>query len=237
MVVIIKPSTCRNYSTSRELQSFRVLAAFLRLGKKYEILQLYKESLARLSREFPSSLAEWEKARGKALEIEPSLSLAFDVINLARETGTIILLPAAFYNYLDCTELNVKDIFEGIKREDGSVALLSPEDQRNCITGWQEIVKAQARETFSWLKTDAFPCDSHDRRICCNIARQMHSFDLSYPIPCCHALDPWNAKWEQGLCSTCIPTSMTSHGIGRRKMWNSLPSFFSLPPWEELLEN
>jgi hypothetical protein len=209
------------------------LAAFLRLGKKYEIQQLYAESVARLSREFPSTLAKWEAAHDKNLEIESSPTLAFDVINLARETGFLAVLPTAFYHYCDVS-LNIKGIFDGVERSDGSVVILRPEDQRACMMGWQQLIETQARETFSWLNTSTAFCYTQRQ---CNSARGIHFSNLSHPIPSCLALEPWDADWEEGLCQTCVAASKGLHNSGRLKMWNLLPSFFSLPPWEKLLED
>jgi hypothetical protein len=212
-----------------------VLAAFLRLGKKYEIPQLYAESVARLSREFPSSLAKWEKDRDQNLEIEESPTLAFDVINLAKETGLLSIIPTAFYYYCE-GHLNIKGVFDGIERLDGSVAILRPEDQRACIMGWHQLVEAQARETFGWLNPDAHPlaCVTQTR---CNMARRSHFFNLFRFRSKCLALEPWDSGWEDELCHFCKTTSQNQHKRGRKKMWELLPSFFSLPEWEALLKD
>jgi len=39
------------------------------------------------------------------------------------------------------------------------------------------------------------------------------------------------------LCASCAKEAKKKHDAGRRRMWAKLPSYFGLPPWEELLRH
>lgn len=225
-------SEFRNYNEDKKLQPLPVLAAFLRLGRKYEIRQLYIEAASRISREFPSTLEKWEEAQGKALEISPSPTLAFDMIDVARRTGFYAALPAALY-YCCSGDWDMSDIFEGVKREDGSIAVLSLEDQKACLGGKQALTRVQADETFSWLNTGELICDSSLR---CDRARKSLFYDMNHPVQSCIALQSWLPEWSRLLCDSCAVEAKESHNEGRAKVWDTLPSIFGLPPWKELLK-
>jgi len=124
----------RQYHDITRPQPFPILAAFLRLGTKYEIAQLRSEAMERLSAEYPSQLEKWDErcARSKA-QIKPRRGLDFDVINLALEANALSLLPAAFYSYL--MDYDCEEVLGGIIREDLSVAKLSDEYREVCIRG------------------------------------------------------------------------------------------------------
>ena len=42
-------------------------------------------------------------------------------------------------------------------------------------------------------------------------------------------------RWhELDLCPECVAYCQSRYLIGRKKMWNKLPSFFGMPTWDEL---
>jgi hypothetical protein len=106
-----------------------VAAAFLRIGKKYDLKQLYHEAFSRLQYRFPSELEEWDNDFDHH-SINEQPGVAFDAINLLREVDIPLLLPVAFYMVCEDVEFGVDDILGGIRRRDGSLALLATEDSR-----------------------------------------------------------------------------------------------------------
>ena len=112
---------------------FHIVASFLRLGRKYDIQLLLNEAIARLTYEFPSTLAHYDAMEDFSM-IEDSSTLIYDTIRLARDSDLPSVLPSAF---LICCQIHsFKEIFDGMHRSDGRHATLSPEDQRICILGW-----------------------------------------------------------------------------------------------------
>jgi hypothetical protein len=47
------------------------------------------------------------------------------------------------------------------------------------------------------------------------------------------ALSPFVAL-QLGFCAVCAPPSEAAVIAGRKKIWEELPTFFDLPPWNEL---
>ncbi|VDC04110.1 unnamed protein product [Peniophora sp. CBMAI 1063] len=83
---------------------FESVAAVLRLSSKYFVAAHRAQCLARLSQDYPTTLAEWDRrerfamdARGRYLPRELIASPIL-VINLARELDLNTLLPSAFYD-------------------------------------------------------------------------------------------------------------------------------------------
>lgn len=114
--------------------SFPAVAAFLRLGNKYEIPQFRTEALRRLTKIFPSEQPDWDLTQEVIWdEISFDDGIEIDVFNLARETGILCLIPAAFLSIVQENPNALKIIIEGAERSDGSITSLSLEDQRICI--------------------------------------------------------------------------------------------------------
>ena len=75
------------------------------------------------------------------------------MINLARENALPSVLPATFYNC--CSEATTFDeIFQGIRRQDNTIAILSTEDQQICIKGWRRLIEMQAGSLYRWLDAE-----------------------------------------------------------------------------------
>ena len=49
-----------------------------------------------------------------------------------------------------------------------------------------------------------------------------------------HQLGPWDRKPRFRLCKPCIESLAAAYEKAREELWDRLPSFFGLPPWEEL---
>jgi len=80
----------------RKVMPFDLLAAILRLGKKYEIDYLCEEGLKRLRHEFPDTLEKWVQntSRKNNSPIEPDKEK--DVIHLCNELSIPSCLPVAY---------------------------------------------------------------------------------------------------------------------------------------------
>lgn len=205
-----------------------VIISFLRLGKKYEIEVLLSEGLRRFSYECPATLDEFDQMEDGAM-IENGIIL--DYINLAHELDLPSALPVAYYSC--CRSGDVETIMDGCTRHDGSVVTLSYSDQRICIMGRENLLKAQLESTFAWLRGGAdTPCLT---AVSCSNARKSLLCDIFLPVPPSIALDEWQSNWETGMCLSCIRTARVAHENGRKKAWDTLPAFFGLPVWKDLL--
>lgn len=210
-----------------------MVAAFARLGTKYEFRQLRTEAVKRLTFEFPSQLNRLE-TQHSGTRIIGANGLVFRAITLARETNMLFVLPCAMA--ICCQSYTIHDILNGVGSPDYPHMLLSTEDQRACLSGWYDLIHMQAKETFKWLdphmRDTLFPdCVSRAR---CTKARARILYSMSHPISLCNPFSLF--VWEMVMCVNCTIISKVQHEKGRTNIWNDLPSFFGLPGWDELLK-
>ncbi|KDQ56532.1 hypothetical protein JAAARDRAFT_294594 [Jaapia argillacea MUCL 33604] len=198
----------RRYFRTDVLQPIAVVGSLLRLGKKYGIDHLREDSMELLQREWPSSLDEHLTVDGFVVICdEPGVTI--DAISLALQTGVLSILPVAFYK---CLYNDLTWVMEGERRMDGTIAKLSSDDQRRCLGG----------------RVNVFTGD-------CTQARKDLFIRLWDPLPEIWALEDWDEDWSDDLCPACIVDGKERFEAARRTIWDKLPSFFDLPPWNELI--
>lgn len=226
------------------MQPFCVLAAFLRLGTKYEIEQLRSEAVNRISVEYPSQLDQWDTFQSKKStmsQMHPERSNTFDVINLAQEINMPSLLPAAFYTCV--ANYDIQEVLDGIVRDDGSLATLPTTSQHKCMQGLHRLLKKQMQETFVWMDerfiSESYTCiasGSGGGKKRCFFEKRDLFYKTWFSSPRCMALTPWIDFSENNMCMNCRDSSREAHYIGRIKIWQELPSMFGLGNWDELLK-
>ncbi|KAJ7033808.1 hypothetical protein C8F04DRAFT_957159 [Mycena alexandri] len=210
--------------------AFDVIAAFLRLGRKYEIKPLYDDALARLGAVFPPSLSQYVDSKMMDHIQFPDPEdpnrrgqIVVDTIILARELGIPSLLPAAFW--FTCTRLeslankHTSAIFEA----DRDVILLAA----------KPLSIAYASYLFGWL--DETPANCSQPAVCTN-TKLKYSLKQWKPPGSAMTLY-WRSSAENGLCRTCVAAGQKHHSEGAKRLWTELPAFFNLPPWAEMLAN
>ena len=207
-----------------------ILAAFLRLGRKYDIQQLQAEALRRLTFEFPSTLEEFDRLDTAYTLIDCGVdTFLLAVIHIARESDCLSVLPTALFQF--CERYGVKGMIEALRQSDGTGYEMSLADQRLAVAGWHTLIEMQAKETFAWLvNNDA--CPQPDA---CGKGKNTILHTVWFPVPNSGmALMRWSSTWEKKFCKTCIRRSKLLHNEGRQKIWDELPGIFGLPGWEEL---
>jgi hypothetical protein len=210
---------------------FAVVAAFLRLGTKYEIPDLRAEATKRLVTDYPLGLELLEPRTNEKISIQPYYGKIFDVVNLAREMGILSILPVALYSCC-CNDNQI--ILEGCYKQDGKYVALSSADQKICILAKDKLLAFQVQETFGWLGVDISE-DICPQSRCKNLRKRV--FQLIWlPKPKCVALEFWQPKWSDELCVHCGAAAHVVHVAGRAEIWRQLPSIFGLPGWDDLLK-
>ena len=112
-----------------EKPSYSVVQSLLRLGKKYEVDDLYKWALRRLEAFFPDTLDAWNAAASDP----PFRYEKADLISMAkltRELELTNLYPRALYK---CCVRPRRSIIEGLVNTRGDRIQLDAEDQIACI--------------------------------------------------------------------------------------------------------
>ncbi|KAJ7094272.1 hypothetical protein C8R44DRAFT_645397 [Mycena epipterygia] len=211
-----------------------VIASHIRLGRKYEFKNILQSIVERLTYEYPTTLEEYEAL---PQQISPTRIVDYpgvhhDMITLARENNLLSVLPLAYYR-AQVTGSAPVTVFDGIPRGDGTVATLSLTDQRACVVGRIKISQAQwdAGNTFGWVEDDVAGCQ--DPAACMRnkslfIHRHVVKGTLATFAPLPLSLDSLK------LCAVCTQDANTKTIAGRKRMWELLPTFFDLPPWDEL---
>lgn len=234
---VLKALFDRSYcSVDSEPLPLPIIAAFLRLGRKYDIQQLHSEALKRLTFEFPSTLEEYDCSIENYTFIDDSdidrSNLLLAVIHLARETDNLSVLPAALYNF--CFYYKIRAMIDFFQQSDGTSYAMCLADQRTVIGGWHSLVEMQTKETFAWLANEDMFKDICITDGVCTKSRNRLLLANWHPSPWCIALNAWAPHLEDGQCLGCIAKSKKVHNAGRQNVWNKLPSIFGLPGWEEL---
>ncbi|KII91861.1 hypothetical protein PLICRDRAFT_105391 [Plicaturopsis crispa FD-325 SS-3] len=213
---------------------FEVLAAFLRLGKKYGIRRLQAEAMPRLSAQFPTTLAAYDGPKcidSSESNLAPKLvhDTTVAAINLARETNTPSLLPAAFYMY--CAYDFDARVIRGYHKRDPSLPAISTADRDLCISARAKLVRAQLADIHAWTGPDLILACGDTRCI-----RRKVILSASAPLHCMVLARPRNWAATYGFCADCARSAAESQVAGRRRIWDELPSFFDLPDWKTLIE-
>ncbi|KAJ7772079.1 hypothetical protein DFH07DRAFT_879163 [Mycena maculata] len=210
---------------------FPAVAALIRLGRKYDFREILDATVERVTFENPTTLEEFPSGKYNPTRIDYHPGLVFDMITLIRENNILSALPCAYYRAILFHSVNIID---GIPREDGTLAALASIDQRRCGLAREKLIKTQLKTgyTIGWLRdqgradcTNTSSCDAKRTEIL------YHYLDI---------LNLWalgriaQATMGKSLCEACRKHAIESNESGRKKLWEELPSFFELPPWNEL---
>ncbi|KAJ7465252.1 hypothetical protein FB451DRAFT_1263058 [Mycena latifolia] len=221
------------FDSADELE-FPVVAAIVRLGKKYDFSRLLAAVVARLTAHFPRTLHTYNS--GPATErivLDPGL--CFDAINLATENGLFALLPALYFSALLDVEPDASDeILIGVERADKTTANLSFENQVILLRSQKQAHLTQAQLLFEWMTPENLPSSVCTSSATCAAQRDNLTHDLFVPLYTLRASLSWNILFEREFCPECGRAMKFSFKRGARKFWDELPRLFGLPDWAEL---
>ncbi|KZP11458.1 hypothetical protein FIBSPDRAFT_899024 [Athelia psychrophila] len=220
-VTIMLQAICqRRYVANGSALPFLVVAAFLRLGNKYDIEVLRADALKRLFFEIPSRLGNADER----LALKQSCHGQLDMLNLAREQNILSALPLARYRccWLWSTQ---KDLFK---------TRLDPQEAIICVTASTTLMRLQGETTFSWITFPPSKYDSCQASADCSAARSKLAIELFFPVAEISGLKVWHEKWGESMCKACIDVALVEHERGRLRFWKALPGVFGLPGWAEL---
>ncbi|KAJ6589851.1 hypothetical protein DFH09DRAFT_217605 [Mycena vulgaris] len=221
----------------KKVLPFRVVAALIRMGRKYEFRDILDSAVDRITFENPSTIGEYEALKDRNGQYAPTRflgdrSVIFDILTLARENNIQSALPCAYFRAL--IYHTRQQLFDGVSRENGDLSVLAPIDLRRCILAREQLLKAQweTGNTLECVKSRlSYPdCPSE---LGCGASRQrlVDAYLLSMPL---RAFPPTTFVDDLDVCAACKKHMKFSVAAGRKKMWKQLPSFFELPPWDEL---
>ncbi|KAJ7188733.1 hypothetical protein C8R46DRAFT_979996 [Mycena filopes] len=244
---------------SQRMLALPVISSLIRFARKYDFRDIVHAIIANhltheypatlqefdvisnvianhLTHEYPATLQEFDVISNvdggyKMTRIVNYYGIHFDVIRLARENNITSVLPCAFYRAL--RKHTEAEIFDGVPRGDGTVATLSPADQRICILGRMMAIRAHTQPDgpYGWLH------DSHSRRHCLSTShcqKERHRIALSLLKSSNRYLTLFSLIQSTQYCASCAASNMEAVKKGREKAWGLLPTYFDLPQWSEI---
>lgn len=209
---------------------FVAISAFINLGCKYNLVDLQLEAVSRLTHDCPTIFKALEKIQRRGWRIVQRRCIGMDIINLARRHGFTALLPIAFYRTAKYRVAH--DILTPLHQNDGSITVLSHDDQVRCLTLRERILKHQASDQYRWLEIEGDECTDTKR---CRDIRDAILKNSRTTVLTIDSLSHWGIPWrDPKLCQSCREAAISRYDQYRADFWEKLPGFCDLPAWAEL---
>lgn len=216
-------------------------AVVLRMATKYQADQLRKRVIQTLLYVYPDSLKGFDEVKSAGNyypDTHPLHDLDLNdaeghiaVINAARDTDALVLLPAAM---LRVFARGIPFVVEAV---DESCVSLDLVNKIAILSALPALARLSRRHSFSALYSDdlsispqcdgPFVCHKYRRRL---LARLESSHTAFIAEPFTHVSFA-SGKFAHGLCTHCRTALKTSYEAGRVKAWEELPKAFGLPAW------
>ncbi|KAJ7043716.1 hypothetical protein C8F04DRAFT_1073072 [Mycena alexandri] len=220
---------------SEQTTEFDIVSALVRLGRKYEFRKLLDWAVGIVMSAIPTRLPDYLSMQFPGKNLIDYNGIELEILTLARENDILSALPCAYY--FVASSYPQKDLFQGVSKDGGDQRLsLASIDLQRCILGRQALLSTQNKPgyTFGWLPSWVpspkcnNPADCKIRRdaeICHRWTKSdvVRGFDYATP--------------SRPFCPACTQQTSALIEAGKRKLWEDLPSFFDLPPWDELKNN
>ncbi|KAJ7695782.1 hypothetical protein B0H17DRAFT_427014 [Mycena rosella] len=202
------------FNSAKQLE-FAVVAALVRLGKKYNFNQLLTATVARLTAQFPQTL-RGSIAYKPSYTIAESPGLLFDAINLATENGLLTLLPWLYFNVLLVYQYDQECILTGIQRNNGTVAKLTLATQIVLAKSRRNVLRTQAALLFDWLAPEHLSSPTCASRVECITLRDSSTCGFFVPIYHLKTMR-WDSTFERGFCAHCRAVMTIKFDEGSQK--------------------
>ena len=203
------------------------LSAWVRIGHKYQIEDLVQKSLEYLRQVYPNDLDVYWKANRAAMAKPLN---AIGVVNLARLTGALDLLPVAL---MECCQLE-SGLVTGFRRGDGTVERLSDDDLELCFKAKGKLIEARvklvhhvvSRRGAGFSECISFACDDEVG------AYRAALTSGTIPGLCAPApFEPWGPVIKRHLpklCAKCQKSMMDQSVAMRRSLFARLPAIVGI---------
>ena len=222
--------------------SFDMVSATIRLGQKYKITHMYQKGLTFLKGHFTDDFDSW-MAIGSWCPPNWDEVQAIGVINLARLTGELSLLPTAF---MACALLPDMNPVHGFTREDGSRESLTLDDLGLCFEAKGRLREAgiaalhrvldptvSPKCTTSPQCAKAFKMIFRGNKIEKNVNCMMTQDVLLYTASNYFTNDGEEDKYT--ICQACLDMLQERDEKGNRALWDRLPELLGIevPGWKK----
>ena len=235
----------RVYFESDSWKEFASVAAILRLSTKYQVGHLRRRMVEHLEATYyPTSFEAYKDLPTP----EAPATQHLNAIQLLTETNVQRLLPTAFFSCLAATQGQYEKLYDESVPSDPSTALWVVEHKikERCMRAgflFDEDTHTQLRD-FARLsgRVHGFAVATTDRGLTCEMNSYRWFTDTmsvrrrkELRIRVDYLRQAFGRLQGQKICASCNKEADKMLTENDKKTWSRLPSFFQLPPWEELL--
>ncbi|KAJ7650832.1 hypothetical protein FB45DRAFT_1050708 [Roridomyces roridus] len=229
-------------------QPYELVAAMLRLGKKYEIDQFKADAIARIRHEFSTKDECLDPSRKVEPKIEPRAGLEVDLLNLVSETGLYTCIPGLVLRCL--IKWSLSELFRGVPRPTiGSPAVIDDPTKVKLAYTLEKLRDTETRFSV-WLHRAEVRCQT-----ACVAQTQMWgktTYNMGYEMRANGSHSFQLRVWKHGdlvgggdmavvgtmdLCRQCSDAVKGGTDSLRWKMWDKLPSYLGLAEWVDLKDD
>ncbi|KAF6759164.1 hypothetical protein DFP72DRAFT_885839 [Ephemerocybe angulata] len=209
-----------------------VVAAMVRMGRKYDIEHIKNEGLNHLKKTFPAELSSWDHNYENAppsIKCKPGqgdLEIALEAIKLAHECDVKTILPACYLTVC-------------YYRTGTSAHVIPTEVEGQCSFGAADLLEVRNQAIYGWISELGEKAQCSNQDICLDMGRYLMKKIWRY-TRLSSTFDRWTNvariyhAYIGQLCTFCSRTAEGSHEENRRDVWDELPSYFGLPNWGSL---
>ncbi|KAJ7689803.1 hypothetical protein B0H17DRAFT_912302, partial [Mycena rosella] len=218
-----------------------IIISILHLSNKYAVDYLQRRALVHLSSRYPTTMSEYNQWATSTSLFPRVDDIAHHVaaIQISREVGALWILPAAFYQIAARDEEDVQTGLDCVSYNAHSVEF-SGSDKLVFLKSSLQIARC-ANQITSFLHSPIHipGCEgeqSTNARL--RAAGKIHEYITGFgadadPLFLCKGAGVWTLL-HNGCCQACFNFFVDTHEAARETLWNTLPKFCGLPPWEEL---
>ncbi|KAF7297741.1 BTB domain-containing protein [Mycena kentingensis (nom. inval.)] len=245
------------FDAKEDVPHFDSVAAVLRLSKKYDIPSFRKRCVARLKTTFPASLTAFDvKSKSRLwseIHVGPGdddwINFLIQTVHLARDAGLSSILPSVFYTLVMAETANPGALAKVSSPHIAPSPVshlqfqIPAADELTLLKGHQNMANDFGQGPMRWIDSapamPLIPCDTCSQSQTCQSTMHYYRGYLlsAHATSLPQLLIIFPAHIETRLCTACFKTAKNAHHAGRTDSWERLPSYFGLPPWEELLKS
>ena len=195
----------------------------MKLATKYQALFLRSIILNWIIKNcFSTTLPEiYELSRGPATLVSLTLYDWILMVNTAHQWEASILLPRA----LLCCSFDLKP--SDLVLNDMSGEKLSLSDRATLADATPKLFDSLKKALYQPIEAPS----QDDLATCSDVISCRAAFvEVREEL----AKTLWGYRKYPDICAPCVARLEASFAIGSKRIWDELPSYFDLPPWEEL---
>lgn len=211
--------------------------SILHLSNKYSIDYLLRRALVHLSSFYPTTLSEHDNGSMSSLGIradEDILPYHIGTVQIAREVNALWILPAVFHHIASIDEAIVDKTLQCVGYN-VRPAKLSDGDRILFLKSSMQISRQENFIMRFLHSPNIIPGCKGGAKCTLERLRTLADVQISLTEACeaLHLLSPCN-NLLQDCCRVCQDYSQKALKEARQVVWDRLPGFCGLPPWDEL---